>query len=702
MRKQIYLLLLTFAILSMTNLLSNAAEVGNTFQIGAYFYTITNNDEGNRQVSLSRCDPNLTSDPSKWEWSQEITMTGQVNYNGVNYTLTAIGENACNPVFYGKKLPIPGVINLPWTIKKIDKNAFGDEGCKGMGTIQVITIPSSVEFIGESAFQGAFLPQDQSDSTKWLNQLNMMGGGRVGAKAFADNDFEAVDIEPLDNPINLNPGSGLMQTENTVFDQSQIFNLIIAGQVTIPMASFAGRNCFNIIYLNCPTVGIGCFENSGFSDKATQAYLELGPEVRVIMDHAFQNFNHIDSLEMGSQYAYIGQDAFRNCGLKYVELQDDFNGIIYPGAFQLNDQFEKAGIYCKKVGDYSFAYNHNIKQLVLGPKVEEIGLQAFEECSGLTDIYLGVKVDDAQASNPKVASCKTNAFTAAGYNNGTECVIQPMWAQSTNSQYKDPKLNYNALKIVNVHITPIMEQGTTMTALSGDDNYTKCLEGLRGTLCGTDSSAKLFNMVKAANDDPQYNNPVAFPANLMEIPDDVESYLEKSPSLKAPGMRISNAGDENNVDLEDNEEAYYHQGFDRCFEISYYCYTNSLKGYDSSLPEKDYLCYEPAKAHNTTGGTIDGLACNMGNFHYVPADKSQNSVVNQKYFPPVTKDTPTAIPDLGDNGNTMAVTVTDGTIMAPEGSRIYRLDGTTSDGHNVAPGIYIVRFGTQSTKILVR
>ena len=80
---------------------------------------------------------------SSYKYKGNIVIPEKVNYNGVLYTVTSIGDSA----FYN--CPDLTSITIPNSVTKIEYEAFAF--CRGLTSI---TIPNSVTEIGDRAFQG--------------------------------------------------------------------------------------------------------------------------------------------------------------------------------------------------------------------------------------------------------------------------------------------------------------------------------------------------------------------------------------------------------------------------------------------------------------------------------------------------------------------------------------------------------------------
>ena len=82
----------------------------------------------------------VTKKPNNWTYSGSVVIPSTVTYDGTQYSVTSIGEDA----FYSSSMTS---ITIPNSVTTIGDEAF--MFCSGLTSI---TIPNSVKTIGESAF----------------------------------------------------------------------------------------------------------------------------------------------------------------------------------------------------------------------------------------------------------------------------------------------------------------------------------------------------------------------------------------------------------------------------------------------------------------------------------------------------------------------------------------------------------------------
>ena len=665
-------------------------------QVRAFYFTVLPDN----CLSLTSCAIHEGLPREAWQWDCEPFQTGKLTLDGTTYTWTEIGPEAMsreNAPYWWELPPVPSIISFPETLRIIGKEAFAKVSSVD-SMIEQMILPASIDSIADSAFAFAFkAPTTQGDPSTCKNTL-LLKGGKIGRHAFEGNNFKTLTLKGTPaNPLNLKSSMGRMDRTRSAFNQSNVYDLDISKNVYVGVAQFSNMSTFNSVTIDSDTIPQGCFENSGFSESAPDKKMTIGADVVRINDHAFNMFKSLPNIRIHGACNYIGEEAFSETDVVSLLIEEGFRGQIAEGAFDLNPTLKKAEVYCETIGDYAFAFCEGLETVVLGAQVKNVGVQAFEECRAIKDIYLGVMVDPS-GLNPMVPFCHTNAFTSAGYDNGTEYIQQPGW-RDTSEYADDLTPDYTTLRVVDVHVTPVFDSGGgKLRAFTDEAAFNVCHLALEDSRSGY-SPENLYKMQAAAHEVDSlrkqgYTVRIQFPSGSDAMP----------PATSDSRFKESGSGSFYVVVLETGGNAYYHQGFDRGFDKSYYCYTNPLKGYDQSLPEADYLCYRPTE-YNIPGGTVGhGVPLNMGNFRYCKATEAQDSITDSGYFPKIkdgtTSSIPTGIKSLPYD-DPLTIKFENGEPVIPEGAAIYTIDGMEASAGQLHPGIYIVRLGSQSTKILI-
>lgn len=298
MKKQI--ILFAFLAVAMAGQSQDFSAVCSTGQ--TLYYTITS-DTAPYTVKVDAPEHGYGTDIS-----DSISFPSTVTYEGVNYTVTAIGISA----FY--RCRNITAITLPNTIKTIGAHAFYQ--CSGITSavlpnsldsilnhafyqcrsITELTIPSTVKYIGSSAY---------AHCTALTGHLTIPNTVTyLGESAFLNcNGLTGVT---LPNSINI--------IEDHLF--TNCFGL--TGTLTIPegvtsigVESFFG--CYSINRVNLPEsltyIHTAAFEGC----SAMTGTLSIPNAVTVIDEMAFNGCHHLTGIRLGSSLSSIGYATFCGC-----------------------------------------------------------------------------------------------------------------------------------------------------------------------------------------------------------------------------------------------------------------------------------------------------------------------------------------------------------------------------------------------------
>ena len=173
----------------------------------------------------------------------------------------------------------------------------------------------------------------------------------------------------------------------------------------IDKSSFA--SCSDMIGIvlpkNVSSIGGSCFEKSGL-----RAISFANCSVKVIGKNAFDGCEHLCKITFPQTLEIIDESAFNGCcKLKKICLPPN-TCVIAKAAFKNcgleSVDMSKTGI--KTISEDTFANNTNLQQVNLPKSLTEIGMFAFSECKGLTQI----KVPDS------LETIKTYAFYGTNLN----------------------------------------------------------------------------------------------------------------------------------------------------------------------------------------------------------------------------------------------------------------------------------------------
>ena len=271
--------ILFLRVMGMTHLYAQ-----DLFIIGHLYYQI--NDDGVSATLIGPID--------SIEVTGELSIPTSISYNGNNYTVTRIGNNA-----FISCARLTGPLTIPNTVTSIGENAF--LACSGLTELH---LGSSLDTIGPAAFYGC------KGFTGSLNIPNSVRAIEIAA-FYGCNGFTG----------SLTFGNGLKRIENAAFYKCNGFSSLTISDAVTSIGTSAFWGC------------------SGFTGSLT-----IPNSVTYIEPNAFRNCNGFTgTLTLGSALDSIGGEAFYNCS-GFTEV---YTLSTEPPAFSFEDVFE--GFSCTKL-----------------------------------------------------------------------------------------------------------------------------------------------------------------------------------------------------------------------------------------------------------------------------------------------------------------------------------------------------------------
>ena len=276
-----------------------------------------------------------------------------VNYNGHDYSVTAIGDNAL-----------------------------------ALTKITAIQIPNSVKYIGRFAFNGCTklesltLNCDTIDNVAFnactgLKTLTIRGGvKKIGMNSFGN----CINL----SEVNFESGDELLKISSNLFDYSPIKSIYLDRDLSASIDNDSlietitfGDHITNIPSLFCThnnllsqlvfpdnvkSIGaMAFFECTGLKE------IDFGDGVEVIGDRAFNDCSKLKTIRLGEKIENIGSSAFAHC--------KELRNLLLPSSVRV-------------IGSWSFFDCPGITELIIPNSVSSIHGYAFQGCTGLKKVII--------------------------------------------------------------------------------------------------------------------------------------------------------------------------------------------------------------------------------------------------------------------------------------------------------------------------
>jgi hypothetical protein len=295
-----------------------------------------------------------------------ILSQGGVNYylkivNNVTFVFVASSSNATGSVVIQPEIFYN---NTQYPVILIEGASFINS------TISSITIPSSITYIGESAFS----------SCKSLNSITFQSTSTI--KIFSDSLFSGcISLKSIAIP------SSLTSIGDSTFSNSGISSIIIPSSV-IPIGVSAFANCasLNSIIFQLLT-NITNLSDSLFYGCISLKSIVIPSSLRTIGNSTFSN-SGITSITVPLNVNSIGSSAFKDCiFLNSVTILSTsittFDSGIFEGCTSL---FSFQIPLSVTTIDNSAFQNSTITSISIPQNVNSIGKSAFQMCRALTSV----------------------------------------------------------------------------------------------------------------------------------------------------------------------------------------------------------------------------------------------------------------------------------------------------------------------------
>lgn len=341
----------------------------------------------------------------------DIEIPETVGYEGVTYTVTAVGDGAfknCNGEL--NSVVVPNTVNvigelafsscqylrvvvLPNSVETIGNRAFAD--CWPLNSVRLpegitvlpkelfincssltsIEIPSSVKHIENRAFLGTgltsiVLPESVThlgDSAFYycshLSSIYVPNTvTELGAGAFA----YCYELQSVHLPENL------ALIPDDLFNNCQLLDSIVIPQTVTEIGERAFLQCFHLTEINLPA-SVTSLGSSAFRACVGLTSYTIPETVRHLGNYLFQQCDRLKTVSLPQGLVAIPTGMFEECSR--------LDSIVIPETVV-------------SIGAWAFSSCFALKEMVIPDSVSSIGSQAFYNCRNLSWVDLGVSVSD--------------------------------------------------------------------------------------------------------------------------------------------------------------------------------------------------------------------------------------------------------------------------------------------------------------------
>ncbi len=374
--------------------------------VGVKFY-----DEASRLYYIITSGNTVKVTYDQWHFNTYVgdyVVPETVTYEGVTYTVTAIGELA----FGGCEGELNSVI-VPNTVTTIERSAF-----ESSAKLRTVVLPNSVDTIAPRTFANCpklssvrlpegitYIPNFMFEGCESLTSFTIPPTvTHIGESAFNNSGIVISSIPESVTSIGNNAfyyceGITSMVIPNTVTSLGwgvfcfcrELQSIQLPDNLEAIPATFL-KNCFALSSITIPE-SVTSIGEEAFSGCTHLTSVVIPEAVTSMGNGVFQNCYNLASIDMPETLDYLGEKAFRECErLTSITLPRNLTKVcneVFEGCSALHQIEIPESV--TSIGNRAFV-DCNLEEVVIPNQVDSIGLNAFDGCQGLSHVVLGTSV----------------------------------------------------------------------------------------------------------------------------------------------------------------------------------------------------------------------------------------------------------------------------------------------------------------------
>lgn len=335
--------------------------------------------------------------------------------NGIYYKIVDLLELTCkvsydNPYYnsyFQEEISIPETVEYngrTFTVIGIDDNAFN-----GSSNLTSISLPQSIQFIGQNAFDGCTS----------LNQIELPNTISMVEANFADLPIKKVVLfgngEIIPNWFKSNKSlssielncTNLKSVSESAFENCQSLISVPLPNTIISLGKSAFNGCVQLSYVILPA-NLSDIPESTFSNCTNLKEIIFGKKIVSIDKSAFSNCSSLKQLHITSTINNIGNNAFWGCSqISTITIEDterpiqfgkNLAGAVSTGVFS-SCPLQEVYIGRDVNGGTPFNDNKTIESIVIGHLVKDFPDASLGNLPKLKTLKLGKSLTSIPSFN---------------------------------------------------------------------------------------------------------------------------------------------------------------------------------------------------------------------------------------------------------------------------------------------------------------